>query len=60
MKRVFGVIAIIIGLAGLVGGICGLVGIIDIPSRRGPLGAVGISCVFLYVGWNWVQNKVAN
>ena len=59
MKRVFGVIALIIGFAGLVGGICGLIGIIDISSGRGPIGAIGMSCAFLYVGWNWLQKKVA-
>ena len=61
MKRLFGVIILLIGLGGMVGALCALVGIFDMPtqSRRGPLGMMEISCAFLYVGWNWIQNKVA-
>ncbi|QEG21682.1 hypothetical protein MFFC18_15400 [Mariniblastus fucicola] len=60
MKRVLGAFAIMGGLVGLVGGILGVTGFIEIRGRRGPLGLVAISCVFLYVGWNWVQDKVAH
>lgn len=59
MKRTFGGLIILIGVCGLVGAGCAFAGMFEIPSRRGPIGLVAISCAFIYVGWNWLQNKVA-
>lgn len=59
LRRIFGVIAMTIGVLGIVGSVCALAGMFEVPTRRGPLGLVFISGVFLYVGWNWIQDKTA-
>ena len=57
MKRIFGLIGLLLGLFLLINGICLLAGVYDSSATGVPVRSFGLAAMFIFFGWTWFRGE---
>ena len=57
MKKIFGLIGLLLGLVILINGVCLLTGVIETSTTGIPVRSFGLAALFIAFGWNWFREE---
>ena len=60
MKKLFGLIGLLLGLVILGNGVCLVAGVFESPTSGIPAKSFGLAAMFIFFGWKWFREETPN